>query len=111
MRKVIEEYCDPDDIWYEIENDKDFFASPIEFDGGFTLAPLISKDTSISTWKTMWMPKLYDHVTKMRNSLVHARERRQSHVILPTIGNTYKIERYIPLIKRMTEQIALSKLD
>lgn len=83
MRKVIEELCDPKKIWKEIENDKDFFSSETEFDGGFKLSALIAKDTTCETWNNMWMPKLFDHLTKIRNCLVHARERRQCNVILP----------------------------
>lgn len=107
MRKVIEELCDPKIIWKEIENDKEFFANPIEFDGGFNLTALIAKDTTGETWNSMWMPKLYDHITKIRNCLVHARERRQCNVILPSENNSKKIKRYLPLISRMAEQIAL----
>jgi hypothetical protein len=109
MKHVIEEYCNPKVIWKEIDNDKDFFASPLSFDGGFELAPLISKDITEETWVTMWMPKLYDHLTKIRNCLVHAREKRQSYVILPTKSNNKKIYRYLFLISRIAEQITLNK--
>ncbi len=107
MRKIIEEYCDPLIIWSEIENDKEFFSSKTEFEGGFELSSLVSADTTSSSWKAMWMPKLYDHLTKIRNCLVHARERRQSKVILPTMANNRKIQRYIPIMKRLAEQIAI----
>jgi hypothetical protein len=107
MRKVIEECCNPSVIWKEIENDKAFFSGSISFDGGFVLPPLIAADTSETSWSAMWMPKVYDHLTKIRNCLVHARERRQSNVILPTEANSCRIERYLPIIARMAEEIAL----
>jgi|GEM_PF-1724660 len=109
MRKVVEECCDPDVLWLEIETDKDFFCSEVRFDGGFILPALISKDTTTSSWAAMWMPKVLDQLTKIRNCLVHARERRQSNVILPTPANNCRIERYIPIIARIAEQIALKK--
>jgi hypothetical protein len=109
MKKVIEEYCNPRVLWKEIENDKDFFATNLAFDGGVELIPLVSKDTTEDTWATMWMPKLYDHLTRIRNYLVHARERRQSNVILPTAANNIKIARYLPVISRLAEQISLNK--
>lgn len=109
MKKVIEEYCDPKIIWRDVINDKEFFTSSIAFDGGFELASLIAEDTSEQTWCTMWMPKLYDHLTKIRNCLVHARERRQSNVILPSRSNTRKIEAYVHVIARVAEQIALNR--
>jgi hypothetical protein len=109
MKRVIEEYCNPKIIWKEIENDREFFSSPLSFDGGFELGPLISKDTTEETWDTMRMPNLYDHLTRIRNSLVHAREKRQSSLILPTKANNKKIKRYLPIISRLAEQITLNK--
>lgn len=109
MKKVIEEYCDPKVIWRDVINEKDFFSSPVSFDGGFELSPLIANDTTEQTWSAMWMPKLYEHLTKIRNCLVHARERRQSNVILPSRSNTRKIESYVHVIARVAEQIALNR--
>lgn len=108
-RKVIEECCDPNILWLEIENDRDCFCNELQLDGGFILSALISADTSQDSWATMWMPKLYDQLTKIRNCLVHARERRQSNVILPTATNNSHIKRYLPLIARIAEQIALKQ--
>lgn len=107
MKKVIEEYCDPRVLWREINNDKEFFSEDHEFEGGFFIKALISADTTEDSWSKMWMPKLYDHLTKMRNSLVHARERRENKVILPSPQNNAKLRHYIPLIQRAAEQIAL----
>lgn len=111
MKRVIEYYCNPETLWKEIENDKSFFSSKIEFAGGFELPALISSDTTPSAWATMWMPKLYDHLTKIRNGLVHARERRQDKVILPTLPNNKKISRYLPLMRRLAEQLAICSVS
>jgi hypothetical protein len=110
MRKIIEDYCDPCVVWREIENDRIFFSSPVEFEGGVQLPALIAGDTSVDTWRTMWMPITFKLLTTIRNGLVHGRERRQSQVILPTLANTKLIERYLPVIRRVVEQIALTKV-
>lgn len=107
MRKVVEECCDPDVLWLEIEADKDFFCSEVHFDGGFILPALISSDTTAMSWAAMGMPRVHSQLTNIRNCLVHARERRQSNVILPTLANNCRIERYVPIIARIAEQIAL----
>lgn len=107
MKKIIEEYCDPLVIWKEIENDKEFFAQEHSFSGGFELKAMIASDTTSASWKTMWMPKLYDQLTKIRNSLVHARERRENKVILPGKANNKLLAHYVPVIARVAEQIAL----
>ena len=108
MRRMIEETVNPEIIWTEIENDIEFFSSPVTFEGGFVLAPLVSGDTTATAWKTMWMPKLFDQLTKIRNCLVHARERRENKVILPTDSNNNLIGRYIPIIERVARQISLA---
>jgi hypothetical protein len=107
MKKVIEDYCDPKVIWREINNDKEFFSEDHVFEGGFFIKALISADTTEAAWSKMWMPKLYDHLSKIRNSLVHARERRENKVILPSSQNNARLRHYIPLIQRVAEQIAL----
>jgi len=111
MRKVIEELVNPNLVWLEIQHDRDFFTSIQEFDGGFEMSALISKDMSADGWKNTWMPNLYDRLTKIRNSLVHARERRENKVILPSRRNNQKIARYEPVIARVAQQIALGILS
>ena len=105
---MIEDVVNSEIIWPELEHDKDFFSSELRFDGGFVLSPLIAKDTTADTWSAMWMPKLFDQFTRIRNSLVHARERRENRVILPTRKNNRRIIRYLPVIQRVAEQIALA---
>lgn len=107
MLKAFEANADPHILWKEIEHDKEFFTKKILFDGGFELQPLISHDTTESAWCTMWTPKLFYQFTKIRNCLVHARERRHSSVILPTKANNYRIKRYLPIITRAAELVAI----
>lgn len=108
MLKVVEEVCDPVTLWKEIETRRDFYSKPTEFLGGFSVPALISSDLSEEGWTKMWSPKLFNQLTKIRNCLVHARERRENRVILPDSNNDQKIERYLPLIRRMAEQITLT---
>ncbi len=56
MCRVIDDYCDPRILRREIENDRVFVSSPVEFEGGFQLSSLVADDTSVDTWRTMWMP-------------------------------------------------------
>lgn len=107
MKKVIEYNCNPSKLWVEIENDKVFFSKDIVFDGGLRIKALIAQDTTKETWETMWMPKLFDTLTKIRNALVHARERREKKVIMPTKQNDDKLLRILPLIARTAEEVAI----
>jgi hypothetical protein len=108
MRRMIEEVVDPAVIWREVENDRAFFSAQLQFDGGFSLAPLISKDATLDAWCTSWSPKLFDNLTRIRNCLVHAREKRENRVIFPTTRNNRRIARYLPLIARIAQQVAIA---
>jgi hypothetical protein len=107
MKRVIEDYCDPSVVWKEISNDLEFFSKEHELEGGVVIKPLITTGLTEDAWSTMWMPKLYDQLTRIRNSLVHAREKRESKAILPTRKNNAFLGRYVPLIQRVAEQVAL----
>ncbi len=91
MRNVITEKVNPDIIWNEISSNKKFYSETVDFEGGFILDPLISEKDSKETWRTSFMPKTFNHLTKIRNCLVHAREKRESKVILPTKANDGKL--------------------
>jgi len=107
IRRVIEEFCEPKILWKDIEQNKKFFCADLTFEGGFVVPKLISSDLTEEGWCEMWTPKLIDQVTKIRNCLVHAREKRESRVILPTRANDIKIWKYLPLVSRMAEQIVI----
>lgn len=107
IRKVIEEHCDPKLLWREIEKNKEFFYNDVCFDGGFNLPKLIAKDTTEETWCTMWTPRLIEQITRVRNCLVHAREKRENKAILPTDLNDKKLSLLLPIVLRMAEQIVI----
>jgi hypothetical protein len=107
MIRVIEEHCDPRLIWKEVEHHKAFFSAEQVFDGGFVLAPLIAADTNAASWNAMWMPKTFHALDKVRNALVHAREKRELRVIFPTSANNRKVRYLAPVMQRIAEQLAL----
>ncbi|PKA22041.1 hypothetical protein [Leptospira levettii] len=107
IRKMIEELVDPEDLWKDIESNKEFFANNVCFDGGLELSPLISIDTTKQTWMKMWMPNLFDKLTKIRNCLVHAREKRENKIILPTLKNSSLLSNYLPIISRCASQVSI----
>ncbi len=107
MKRMLEASCDPEALWGEIEAHKQAFAEPLRFDGGFELKPLIAATTDAASWQTLWSPKLFDSLTRLRNAIVHAREKRESRVVLPTNANDDRIETYLPLIRRAAEEVAL----
>lgn len=107
IQKVISECCDPRVLWKEIIPHKETLARKTSFDGGFQLNPLISEDTTEDAWRSSWGQVLPSQFREIRNHLVHARERRQSRVILPTQNNDRLIAKYVFLIARVCEQVAI----
>ena len=108
LNKIVENLCDPEIIWREIESNKTIFINPQNFEGGFKLNSLISEDTTFDTFKTMWIPKLPDMLRKIRNSLVHGRESRQEFFISPTTVNDNKLFPWNNLIRRVAEQVVIN---
>ncbi|PIE58489.1 MAG: hypothetical protein CSA33_03450 [Desulfobulbus propionicus] len=107
IKKVLKDCCDPAVLWKEIEYDLDFFTTQQRYDGGLTIKPLISEDTTPKAWETMWMPALYDQLTDIQNAIISVRDWKQNSMLLPTPTNTVMLARYIPLIRRMAEQLVL----
>jgi hypothetical protein len=105
MQRVVEEHCVPQNLWSEIQNDIDFFSKPVEFDGGLTLDRIVSPQANADAWNEVFKT-MFPIFTKMRNCIVHAREKRESKVILPTHLNSLKLARFLPLIRRMAEDVA-----
>ena len=105
MQKVVEDHCDARHLWPDIENDIDFFSAPIEFDGGLRIERIVSKDATEDTWCDSFK-SLFQVLTRIRNCIVHAREKRESKVILPTPANNDKLARFKPIIRRMAEDVA-----
>lgn len=108
IRKVIEEKCDPQEIWKEIENDKDFFTKDYTFEGGFKTPALIATGCDYENWRAMWHPKLIDCLMKIRNCIVHAREKRENKVIAPTKKNNIILSHFVPIMERMARQLITS---
>jgi hypothetical protein len=107
MRRLIQDGCDPAVVWRELENDIAFFSETHTFEGGFVIDPLVCSTTTFETWKPKGLASLYDSLKDIRNCLVHARERRENKVILPTDGNHKLIARFDPVIARIAQQVAL----
>jgi len=95
---VICEKVDPGLIWKEIEVNKSFFANAVEFDGGFSVSPLIELDWAVDDFMCAWHPKLADNFRKIRNALVHSREARMAEVITPTEANYPKLVPWVSLL-------------
>ena len=94
-------------VWREVAHDKEFFSSDASFEGGFRAKAIASKDMTESAFATNWVQSVYQSLTSIRNAIAHARERRQSHCILPTSANSDVIQRFLPVIGRIAEEVTI----
>jgi hypothetical protein len=107
IRRVAESRVDPAIIWTEISQNIQYFSSAHQFEGGFVLEPLVSPDTTEAAFSKMWSPKLIETFRSLRNSLVHARESRTEAVIFPTVANSRLLRPWVPLARRIAEQVTI----
>jgi hypothetical protein len=107
VNRLIKTTCKPEVIYNEIEHNKSYFCKQTEFEGGFTIEPFISEDTTLESFSAMWHPKTADTLRFIRNALVHGREKRFGRVISPTAKNDILIRPWCCIARRIAEQVVL----
>jgi len=107
IKNLIHQVVDPKVIWKEIEQKKQFFSEPTNFDGGFLIDPLIKNDSSEDNFIVDWFPKFPATLIDLRNALVHSRERRQSSCISPTKRNLCLLKPWANIALTTSVQIIL----
>ncbi|MBI4186505.1 MAG: hypothetical protein HY530_03235 [Chloroflexi bacterium] len=111
IEKIIKTNCTPEFVWRELQQNIPYFSKRQEFEGGFMLEPIISEDTTIKSFSEGWYSRtaatLRNALRSIRNALVHGREKRFGPVIAPTRGNDRKIDPWLPVIRRIAEQVII----
>jgi hypothetical protein len=107
IRRVVESRVEPHAVWNVVRQDLTYFSSPHQFDGGFVLESVLSKDSTEDAFVKMWTPKILDTIRAIRNSLVHARENRTQAVIFPMVGNDRLLRPWLPVVRLIAEQVML----
>ncbi|NQT80099.1 MAG: hypothetical protein HQ555_06895 [Candidatus Aminicenantes bacterium] len=107
LSKLIKSGCSIGEIWKEIQLYMLYFSNRQEFEGGFYIEPLITKDMTQGDFSREWFPKIPDTLRKIRNALVHSRETRLGLAIIPSQENNLKLKPWIPIIRCIAEQILI----
>jgi hypothetical protein len=102
---IIEENTHIDLLWRIIQDNKIFFSEKTVFDGGLTIKPIITKDTTFEEFKISWHPAIARDLKEIRNKLVHAREKRQSETIFPTPENMDKLRPWTELMNEIANHV------
>lgn len=108
MMQMISECVDSQLVWKEIENERSFFSKQHTFDGEFVLEAIISEKQNYESWKQNGFNTLFEQLKAVRNCLVHAREKRENKVILPTTANNARIRYLVPIIQRIASQVTIN---
>lgn len=98
MEALLRDVVKSDLIWREIEKNKEYFCSTIEFDGGFVLKPLIFEKITREAFNHDWHDKFNRTIRSIRNALSHGKEQSMSSVIAPTPTNFANIQPWAALI-------------
>ncbi len=107
---LISDHIKLSDLKLELENNTDYFSRTIEFDGGFTIEPIMNNSIEgIDQLADNTIKAIKENIVNIRNSLVHLREYRENKVILPTDKNDNLLMPYIYLIRRIAEKIVIDR--
>lgn len=107
MEKTILYYCKIEDVIYELNENSDFFAEDLEFDGGLKIPKLINDKSQITSLNENNIITLRNNLEKIRNVLAHLRESRENKVVLPTEKNNSLLIPYLGIIRRLAEKVAI----
>lgn len=107
MVSVIQRAVDPRKVWAYIAPHKEYFSESHDFDGGFIVAPLIKAGWGMEDFATAWIPKVPDSLRKIRNALVHAREKRVARSIAATPRNLRLLAPWADLLTAISNELVL----
>ena len=110
LQMLIKEHIMLPDLKLELENNMEYFSRAIEFDGGFTIEPIMTDSiTGIEQLPENTINSIKENIVSIRNSLVHLREYRENKVILPTDKNDNLLIPYIYVVRRIAEKIVIDR--
>ena len=107
LKNVVTRTVNPSDLWNIIIQFKEYFATPQEFEGGFSLDAPIKKEWLLSDFEQSWKTNIPDKLKDIRNALVHSRDSQNSLVISPGKANNTKLIPWIQIIQKIACQVTI----
>ena len=101
----------PEAVWSEISKNQDFFSEKFECDGGFVIEPLISKDTTLSTFSLNGVENFGRRIKDIRNVLSHGKDFPRDGVFRPTKRNLGALRPWIILLELAAGEVVLSRVS
>ena len=107
INELIEECVDLQEMWNILEGSLVEFSEDVKLDGGFTLQALVSASTSYEDFEKNWNKQFSTALHHVRNALVHARESRQSTMIVPTTANQASLVPWLVPLSQTAARVML----
>src|SRR5690606_33134342 len=87
LPRFLKEIIRPQQLWRELEPNKDFFATATDFEGGLRIDPIITDKATGDSFGVSGVESFARACTKIRNGLAHGRDKISADSILPTSRN------------------------
>ena len=107
INDMIVECVDLREMWDMLNGSLAIFSQEVELDGGFVLPALVNASISFEDFVQTWNKQFPQALHQVRNALVHARERRQSTTIAPTIANHSRLSPWLLPLSQTAARVML----
>ncbi len=84
---VLRECVDVSAVWREMAKNMTSFSEPVNFDGGFVLAPIVAPTLTDEQFGVKGCDVFGRAIRELRNALTHGRDTKSAAIILPTRRN------------------------
>jgi hypothetical protein len=105
VQHVLKNCVTPKVVWQEIQRNRDFFSQGWKFDGGFSLEPMITKETTEKEFSINWEITFEKKIRSIRNALSHSKELRSLSTISPTARNFELLQAWVPPIAVAAQEV------
>lgn len=106
---LLKDAVNPNLVWREIDQNRASFSGEITFDGGFVLPPIISQDTTESSFAPSGLNTVTSSARMIRNCLSHGRDRTTQASIIPTVANSRRLEPWVSVLSVVAGEVIIFK--
>ncbi|MEC5291061.1 hypothetical protein VSX64_10915 [Aurantimonas sp. C2-6-R+9] len=104
---MIERLVNGEVIWRTIEKNKIPLSTPVHFDGGYKLEPLVRQTDSFDSHDPNLMKSFSTKLRQLRNVLSHGKDIGTRDVIVPSARNLELLSPWVSLIGAATNEVLI----
>jgi hypothetical protein len=107
MEALLEAVVKWEIVWREVEKNKEYFSSKVDFEGGFQSKPFVIEKVTDEIFRHDWHKKFAGSVRQIRNALSHGKEQHMSSVIAPTDTNFVNLQPWGDLMSVVAGEVVV----